>query len=51
MTLHVETLTGAAIQPEVLAATLAAVTKLRGGVELHAVGTLPEDRKLIVDER
>jgi phenylacetate-coenzyme A ligase PaaK-like adenylate-forming protein len=39
-----------ALQPT-LAATLRAVTKLGGGVELVAPGTLPNDGKVIADER
>jgi phenylacetate-CoA ligase len=34
-----------------LAATLQAVTKLRGEVELVGVGALPNDGKVIADER
>ena len=34
-----------------VAATLLAVTKLKGGVDLVAPGTLPNDGKVIVDER
>jgi len=36
---------------EAVAATLAAVTKMRGGVELVAPGSLPNDGKVIADER
>jgi phenylacetate-CoA ligase len=36
---------------DAVAATLQAVTKLKGRVELVAPGTLPNDGKLIVDER
>jgi phenylacetate-CoA ligase len=36
---------------ETVAATLQAVTKLKGTVELVAPGTLPNDGKIIVDER
>ena len=35
----------------VVAATLHAVTKLRGEVELVAAGSLPNDGKVISDER
>ncbi len=34
-----------------VAATLRAVTKLGGGIELVAPGTLPNDGKVITDER
>jgi phenylacetate-CoA ligase len=34
-----------------VAATLQAVTKLKGRVELVAPGTLPNDGKIIADER
>jgi phenylacetate-CoA ligase len=34
-----------------IAATLRAVTKLQGGVELVASGSLPKDGKVISDER
>jgi phenylacetate-coenzyme A ligase PaaK-like adenylate-forming protein len=36
---------------EAVGATLAAVTKMRGGVELVAPGSLPNDGKVIADER
>jgi phenylacetate-CoA ligase len=36
---------------DAVAATLAAVTKMRGGVELVAPGSLPNDGKVIADER
>ena len=36
---------------EAVAATLASVTKLRGAVELVAPGSLPNDGKVIADER
>jgi phenylacetate-CoA ligase len=36
---------------DAVAATLAAVTNMRGGVELVAPGTLPNDGKVIADER
>ncbi|MCK1515035.1 AMP-binding protein [Bradyrhizobium sp. 190] len=51
MTLHAEAAIGSSMLPETLATTLAAITKLRGRVELHSAGSLPEDGKLIVDER
>jgi phenylacetate-CoA ligase len=51
MTLKAEAAsTGANLQGE-LAATLRAVTKLGGNVELVAAGTLPNDGKVIADER
>jgi phenylacetate-CoA ligase len=36
---------------EAVAATLASVTKMKGGVKLVAPGTLPNDGKVIADER
>jgi phenylacetate-CoA ligase len=42
--------TGAALESAV-AATLQAITKLKGAVQLVAPGTLPNDGKLIADER
>jgi phenylacetate-CoA ligase len=36
---------------EAVAATLQAVTKLRGAVDLVAPGALPNDGKVIADER
>jgi phenylacetate-CoA ligase len=36
---------------DVVAATLTAVTKLRGAVELVTPGSLPNDGKVIADER
>jgi len=51
MTLKAETtVPGGAIESE-LAATLRAVTKLGGNVELVAAGSLPNDGKVISDER
>ena len=51
MTLKAETSApGEAVQSE-LAASLRAVTKLGGNVELVAAGTLPNDGKVIADER
>jgi phenylacetate-CoA ligase len=51
MTLKAETAApGEAIQDE-LAATLRAVTKLGGNVELVGTGSLPNDGKVISDER
>jgi phenylacetate-CoA ligase len=51
MILRAET---ASVDPDLsaaLAATLQAVTKLRGEVELVGVGALPKDGKIIADER
>jgi phenylacetate-CoA ligase len=51
MTLKAETgATGGTLRDE-LAATLRAVTKLGGNVELVSVGSLPNDGKVIADER
>jgi phenylacetate-CoA ligase len=51
MTLKVETAApGETLQNE-LVATLRAVTKLGGNVELVAAGSLPNDGKVIADER
>jgi phenylacetate-coenzyme A ligase PaaK-like adenylate-forming protein len=51
MTLQCESATsGEALRNEI-AATLRAVTKLGGGVELMAPGNLPNDGKVIADER
>jgi phenylacetate-CoA ligase len=48
MTLRAETDTAAAAR---IAETLQSVTKLRGAVELVEPGTLPNDGKVIADER
>ena len=51
MTLKAETASpGETLQSE-LAASLRAVTKLGGNVELVAAGSLPNDGKVIADER
>jgi phenylacetate-CoA ligase len=50
MTLHAECAAGAAGEAA-LAEALQAVTKLRGAVRLVAPGTLPNDGKVIADER
>jgi hypothetical protein len=34
-----------------LTVTLTAVTKLRGAVKIHPAGALPDDGKVIADER
>ncbi|TNC07138.1 phenylacetate--CoA ligase [Methylobacterium terricola] len=51
MTLRAEAGTGDAALAEALAETLRAVTKLRGAVALVAPGSLPNDGKVIADER
>ena len=51
MTLHAESATQDAGLAEKLAATLSAQTKLRGKVVLVAPGSLPNDGKVIADER
>jgi phenylacetate-CoA ligase len=51
MTLLAEAAAPSPALSEAIAATLAAVTKLRGGVELVAPGGLPNDGKVIADER
>jgi phenylacetate-CoA ligase len=51
MTLKVEADSAGAMLQSELAATLRAVTKLGGNVELVAAGSLPNDGKVIADER
>jgi phenylacetate-CoA ligase len=51
MTLSAECAAPAAGLAESVAATLQSITKLRGDVRLVAPGTLPNDGKLIADER
>jgi phenylacetate-CoA ligase len=51
MTLVAECATASEVFAEVVVATLQAATKLRGGVRLVAPGTLPNDGKVIADER
>ena len=51
MTLKAECAAPAAGLGETIAATLQAVTKLRGAVELVAPASLPNDGKVIADER
>jgi phenylacetate-CoA ligase len=51
MTLKAETAAAGEALREALAASLQAVTKLRGAVELVAPGALPNDGKMIADER
>ena len=50
MALHAECRNGSS-SPEALATTLQAVTKLRGAVKVVAPGSLPNDGKVIADER
>lgn len=51
MTLRAESANGSTDLPEKIAASLQAVTKLKGRVEIVAVGSLPNDGKVISDER
>ena len=51
MTLQAESAGGAPVSPSAVAATLQAVTKLKGEVKLVAPGSLPNDGKVIADER
>ena len=51
MTLHAEANGVAAKLSEMVAATLRDVTKLKGAVEFAALGSLPNDGKVIADER
>jgi len=51
MTLRAESANGGTDLPEKVAASLQAVTKLKGRVEIVAVGSLPNDGKVISDER
>jgi len=51
MTLDAECATRAAGLEDAVATTLQAVTKLKGRVQLVAPGTLPNDGKIIADER
>jgi phenylacetate-CoA ligase len=51
MTLRAEAATSDAALAEKIAATLQAVTKLGGKVELVKPGALPNDGKVIADER
>jgi phenylacetate-CoA ligase len=51
MTLRAECAAAAGTLQDVVAATLRAVTKLGGNVELVAMGSLPNDGKVITDER
>jgi phenylacetate-CoA ligase len=51
MTLHAETATPSEALKNSVAATLQALTKLRGEVALVALASMPNDGKIIVDER
>ena len=51
MTLHAETATPSEALKNAVAATLQALTKLRGEVALVALASMPNDGKIIVDER
>ena len=51
MTLMIEPAPGAQPGAEAVEATLSAITKLRGKVEIAAPGSLPNDGKVISDER
>jgi phenylacetate-CoA ligase len=51
MTILAESAAPSPALSEAVGATLAAVTKMRGGVELVAPGSLPNDGKVIADER
>ncbi len=51
MTLHAETANPNGALSQAVAATLQAVTRLRGEVALVALASLPNDGKIIVDER
>ncbi|HEX3163159.1 MAG TPA: AMP-binding protein [Pseudolabrys sp.] len=51
MTLLAECASSGAALESAVAATLQSITKLKGAVELVAPGTLPNDGKLIADER
>ncbi|WP_265518541.1 phenylacetate--CoA ligase family protein [Nitratireductor luteus] len=51
MALYVEPADGAVVDREAVAASLRDITKLGGAVEVAAPGTLPNDGKVIADER
>lgn len=51
MTLRIESRESAAAFSDAVAATLTSVTKLRGTIEIVGPGTLPNDGKVIADER
>jgi phenylacetate-CoA ligase len=51
MALHVEAAAGAALDEKALGATLREVTKLAGNIVRADAGSLPNDGKVIADER
>ncbi len=51
MTLNVESTVSDAAFADTVAETLQAITKMRGGVDIKAAGELPNDGKVIADER
>ena len=51
MTLHAETASQSETLNQAVAATLQALTRLRGDVALVALASLPNDGTIIVDER
>ncbi len=51
MTLNVETKREAAIDAQAIASTLREITKLGGSVAVAAPGELPNDGKIVADER
>jgi phenylacetate-CoA ligase len=51
MALHVETADGVALDEKAVAATLREVTKLAGNIVPTKTGALPNDGKVIADER
>ncbi|WP_159587402.1 phenylacetate--CoA ligase family protein [Chelativorans xinjiangense] len=51
MALHVEPAGGASVDTEAVAASLREITKLGGAVEIAPPGSLPNDGKVIADER
>ena len=51
MTLHVEPASGRPIELKPVEASLREITKLGGGVVLAEAGSLPNDGKVISDER
>jgi phenylacetate-coenzyme A ligase PaaK-like adenylate-forming protein len=51
MTLHVEVPANRSTQVEAIVASMREVTKLRGEVSFHALGELPNDGKVIDDQR
>lgn len=51
MTLHAEAGPGAHVSVDEVGSTLASVTKLKGIVQIDPAGSIPDDGRLIVDER